>query len=108
MQTEIISTSHKIALLLSSNPQLMLKEVARAIAVDRHGIQRAIREECGFSFRHLKKTIRLNYINARLNDVHRNCSIKEIASDIGITPNALSRLVKNATGFYPTKLRRLK
>ena len=108
MQIEIISISQKIVMLLSSNPQLTLKEIARVIAADRHIVQRAVREQYGCSFRYLRNAIRISYISALLREEHRQYYIKEIAADIGITPNALSRFVKTMTGRYPTELRSLK
>ena len=56
MQKEAQSISEKeekIILLLSSNPCLTLKEIARLVRVDRHRIQQAIREQYSFGFKRL-------------------------------------------------------
>lgn len=108
IQIETIPLSKDIVMRLASNLRLKLGDVARLTGISRHRIQRAIKEECGCSFRDLKKRIQIDYVNRFLSDSHRIYSIKEIAAAIGITPNALSRFIKVATGYYPTELRRLK
>jgi methylphosphotriester-DNA--protein-cysteine methyltransferase len=98
----------KIALLLSSNPYLTLQEIAHSIGVDRHIIQCAIREHYGLGFRRLRRTIRVNRACAILGEENPQCYVKEVAAELGISPNYLSRLIKSTVGITPTGLRRLK
>jgi AraC-like DNA-binding protein len=108
-ETEPISEREReISSLLTSNPHLTLKQIACLAGVDRHKIQREIRERHGCSFRALKNDIRLARACALLTEQHPKYCIKEIAAEIGITPNALSRLIKSMTGYCATELRRLK
>ncbi len=97
-----------VALLLSSDPGLTLKEIAVLTGNDRHKIQKAIREQYGCGFRSLKKAIRLRSACAFLKGDRSQYCVKEIAAELGVTPNYLSRLVKSMTGSCPTDLRRLK
>jgi|WetSurMetagenome_2_1015567.scaffolds.fasta_scaffold261487_1 AraC-like DNA-binding protein len=108
MQRDTASIAQEIVMLLCSNPQLTLKDIACVVAVDRHSIQKAIREQYRCSFRYLQNQIRLSYVRSLLREEHCRYCIKEIAESMGITPNALSRFVKTMTGHYPTELRSLK
>jgi AraC-like DNA-binding protein len=98
----------RAASLLTANPGLPLHEIARSIGTDRHNLQRAIREQYSFGFRELKKRIQLKQALTLLTEERRSLYIKEIAAEIGLTANALSRFTRSMTGRCPTDLRRLK
>lgn len=108
MREDMQLLCERAASLLSANPSSTLHEVARSIGTDRHKIQRAIREQYGFCFRELKKRIRLTKALTLLTNERCSPYVKEIAAEIGITPNALSRFIRSMTGRCPTDLRCLK
>jgi YesN/AraC family two-component response regulator len=98
----------EVALLLSSNLRLTLKEIGRFIGIDRHKIQHAVREHHGCSFRVLKQRIKFARAHELLIEKPHKYFVKEVAAEIGVTANALSRFFKTMTGHSPTKLRCLK
>jgi len=110
-EAELISERERereeLALILQSNPRITLKEIACLTGTERHKIQRTIKKQYGCSFKGLRKAIRLKCARALLRDERRRYSVKEIASELGLTPNYLSRLFKSMTGKCPTELRRL-
>jgi transcriptional regulator GlxA family with amidase domain len=111
MQKDAQSISERereVAILLSSNPRLTLMQIARQSGADRRKIQRAIREKYRCGFKRLKNAVRLKRVQTLLTEKRQKYSVKEIAAEIGVTPNALSRFVKTMTGHCPTELRCLK
>jgi AraC-like DNA-binding protein len=104
MSQEMDFLSQKVGYLLSANPGLTLKEIARSVGVDRHKIEWAVRQQYGFSFRELKKRTKLKRVTKLLLERQRSFCIKEIAFEVGLTPNALSRFIKSMTGKCATEL----
>jgi AraC-like DNA-binding protein len=94
----------RIDCLLYADPQITLQGVARAIGTDRHNIEHAVRERRGFTFRELKKQVRVKRALLLIEEQPR-IYIKEIAAKVGLTPNHLSRLIRSVTGCCATKLR---
>jgi transcriptional regulator GlxA family with amidase domain len=90
--------------MLSANPRLTLAEIAHRTGTDRRKIQRIIKAQYGCGFKGLKNAIRLQRAQALLTDLHRKYSVKEVAAEVGVTPNALSRFIKTMIGCCPTKL----
>jgi methylphosphotriester-DNA--protein-cysteine methyltransferase len=80
-------------------------QLSRTIGVDRHIIECTIRAHLGITFRELQKKMRLKQALALLLEEQRDNSLKETAAIMGITPNALSRLIKSSTGYTATELR---
>jgi len=98
----LIST--RVDSLLLVDQSLTLQEIAHSIGIDRHKIEAAIQERYSFSFRELKKQVRLKRAVALLEKQPR-CYIKEISAVLGVTPNYLSRFIKSMTGHCATELR---
>ena len=92
----------RIGTLLSSNPGLSLKEAARALGTNRHKIECALRESAGTGFRNLKKTVRLKRALALISGER---SAKEVAADVGLSPNYLSVFLRPMTGRCLSQLR---
>jgi transcriptional regulator GlxA family with amidase domain len=97
----------RAASLLSANPSLTLHEIARTIGTDRHNIEHALRERWGISFRELKIKARLKGALTLLKE-QPGRYVKEIAADVGLTPNHLSRFIRSMTGHCATESRRHK
>ena len=108
MDADVKELCEKVISLLLSKSDLSLQEIARSIGTDRHKIEQAVAEQCGFCFRELKKRARLNHALRLLKEEQPVRYVKEIAAELGITPNALSRSVKSMTGRCPTDLRNQK
>jgi AraC-like DNA-binding protein len=107
MRQDIRMISMRADSLLSANPSLTLQGLARAIGTDRHNIEHAVRKRYGFSFNELKKRYRLKRAMTLL-DEQPNSYIKEIAAEIGLTPNYLSHFIRCMTGHCATAVRRQK
>jgi hypothetical protein len=61
MHEDMKSLSRRIASLLSSNPNLKLRDIARFIGANRHNIEHAVKTQYGFRFQELKKMARLRW-----------------------------------------------
>ena len=107
MREDVQLLGERAAALLAANPSLTLHEIAHLIGSDRHKIQRAIREQCGFNFRKLKRQIRLKRALMLLEEQSSHC-VKEIADEIGFTASSLSRFMRRMTGCCPLDMRRPK
>jgi methylphosphotriester-DNA--protein-cysteine methyltransferase len=107
MPQDILLLSQRVNALLSNNPKLTLKALARSIGIDRHKIEHAIRKQYSLSFRDLKKRTQLKRV-LKLLEEHPNSYIKEIASEVGFTPNHLSRFIRSLTGRCATEIQRHK
>lgn len=90
---------------ISANPSLMLKEVVHCLAVDRHTIERVLREHYAMTFRELKIKRKVEIAIVMLKQEIPRLYLKEIAADLAMTPNALSRTIKKVTGHSATKVR---
>jgi AraC-like DNA-binding protein len=91
---------------LSHRPQIHLRELAEKLAVERHTIERAVREVAGTSFREYQKREVLKQA-LRLLTEGGGHSEKQIAFMLGYqSPDAFSRFIKAATGKTPTEIRR--
>jgi len=108
MDADIKELCERVVALLFSKSDLSLQEIARSVGTDRHKIEQAVTGQYGFCFCELKKRARLNRALKLLREEQPVRYVKEIAAELGITPNALSRLVKSMTGRCPTDLRNQK
>jgi AraC-like DNA-binding protein len=89
---------------LSIDPCLTLQGLARALGVDRHAIERSVRETRGIPFREIQKQKR--FIAAReLSEMRSDLEIKEIAARLGYSPNAFCRFIRTLTGKTPSQYR---
>jgi AraC-like DNA-binding protein len=91
--------------MISVDPSLSLRALSAAFAVDRHIIEHAVREHAGFTFSGLKRDARLKRALFLLSGERSRSLIKEVAAAVGLTPNALSRFIRSATGCSATELR---
>lgn len=90
---------------LTSCPQLSLRELALELHVDRHTLQRALRNTRGVIFRELK-THGLARRAATILWTTPDRSIKEIAFSLGFkSTRSFSRFVKQELGATPTAIR---
>jgi AraC-like DNA-binding protein len=105
MKSNVRLLCRQIDLLISSNPRVTLSELSHSIGMDRRRIEYALREKYGCSFREFKNRARLNHVMALLTEENTRISIKEVATTIGITPNALSRFIRSKTGNCAKELR---
>jgi len=89
----------------STNPRLTLRDLAHNLGVDRHAIEKAMRQTQGLSFREYKKQKQLKPALALLSK-RSDLEVKEIAYYLGFSPNAFSRFIKVRTGKSPREIRR--
>jgi AraC-like DNA-binding protein len=95
----------KIEHMIGADPSLSLRALSATFGVDRHIIEHAVGEHAGFTFRELKKGARLKRALILLSAERPRSFVKEVAPAVGLTPNALSRFIRSATGCSATELR---
>ncbi len=91
---------------LDSNPRLRLSALARSLCVERHTIERAVRQRSGITFRQLQTQVTLKKgLEFLLSEPSR--SIKEISLMLGYkSAHAFSHFMKNACGTSPLAIRK--
>jgi len=93
---------------LSSSPQAHLRDLAKDLGIERHTIERAVREVRGISYREYRREILLGKAISLLQDTG-NLPEKQIAFSVGYrSPAAFSRFIRSATGMTPTAIRRMR
>jgi len=91
--------------LLTENIRLRLLEASRELGVERHTIEKALKEVTGCSFRDYRQRILLDEA-LRLLVQEASLSTKQIAVHLGYgSGTAFARFVRSQTGFTPTELR---
>jgi transcriptional regulator GlxA family with amidase domain len=91
--------------LVSSTPRIRLSQIARALGVDRHTIENAMRSNRQISFREYRRQELLQMARAMLN--RPDISVKEIGIKLGYSSAAsFSRFVQQSTGKSPSQLRK--
>jgi len=97
----------KVASYLEERPRVFLKNISAELRVERHTIERVVRELTGLSFRDYQKRVLLAQATKLLCQ-NPNRSIKEIAFTLGYKhPRDFSRFIKSETGKTPVELRKL-
>jgi AraC-like DNA-binding protein len=92
--------------LLTENVRLRLLEASRELGVERHTVEKALKEVTGRSFREYRQQILLEEA-LRLLAQEASLSTKQIAVHLGYgSGTAFARFVRTQTGFSPTELRR--
>jgi transcriptional regulator GlxA family with amidase domain len=104
MNRDMRSLCTKVEFLISANPRFTVQEIAHSIGTDRHNIESAVRIHCGCRFEELKKRARLKRTRTLL-DEQPSRYLKEVAAEVGVTPNHLSRFIKLMTGQRARDLR---
>jgi len=91
--------------LLAENIQIGLLEASRKLGIERHTIEKALKEMTGSSFRNYRQRILLDEaLRLLLQEV--SLSTKEIAVHLGYgSGTAFARFVRKQTGCTPTELR---
>ncbi len=91
--------------LVSMTPRIRLSEIARALGVDRHTIENAMRSHRQISFREYRRKELLAMAQRMLNQ--SAIPIKEVGSKLGYSsPASFSRFVQQSTGKSPSQLRK--
>lgn len=108
MDRDAQSLFDRIDSLLSNDLTLTLQDLARLTATDRHQIERAFKAVCGQTFRQTKNNMRFNKAKQLLEERPMQGAVKEIASNLGVTPNSLSRFIKSKAGCSARELLRHK
>jgi len=92
---------------LAQNPRSLLSNLAKALRIDRHMINRAFSARSGLSFRDYQKDLITKTTICGLHET--NLSVKQLAAEIGYGfAQSLSRFVRSATGKTPKQLRQKK
>jgi len=107
-ETHVTYNRHKLLIevdaLISATPRIRLAEVARALGVDRHTIENAMRSRRKTTFREYRREVLLQAAKTLMD--RPDCSIKEIGIRLGYSsPASFSRFVRQATGKSPSQLR---
>ncbi len=98
----------ELDLALSQNPNLRLEEFAQHLHVDRHTVDKSVREAVGVCFRQYKMQKLLREAHHLLKKEF-NLTEKEIAYKLGYrSPDAFCRFIKINTGRSPGDVRRAK
>src|SRR5437879_9709486 len=91
--------------LLAENIHIALVEASRALGIERHTIEKALKEKTGSSFRIYRQRILLDEALKLLVD-GVSLSTKEIAVRLGYgSGTAFARFIRKQTGCSPTELR---
>ena len=89
---------------LRTTPRTTAGQLAQALGVERHTLNRAARAYCGLSVREMRLKCQAEWIRAFLSE-HPNCSIKEAAATLGYSAAAFAALTRRLLGSPPTQLR---
>jgi AraC-like DNA-binding protein len=90
---------------LRKDPSLTLEVFCQRINVERHSIERALRQTTGYSFREIRRGVLLDLARELLAH-HPNLSVKEIALRLGYqSAQAFARAFKKSTGHPPHDFR---
>lgn len=90
---------------LRSTPYLSLNELSTRIGVERHTIEKAIKQATSRTFREMRSDMLLEYAKGLL-DSNPHQSIKEVAFQLGFrSQRSFSRFIKSSLGCSPKKLR---
>jgi transcriptional regulator GlxA family with amidase domain len=91
--------------LVTATPRIRLSEIARALGVDRHTIENAMRANRRMSFREYRRRELLRMVREMLNQP--DISVKEIGIRLGyLSAASFSRFVHQSTGKSPMQLRK--
>jgi len=92
---------------VAAKPSVHLSEVSKVIKVERHSIERSVREATGLSFRKYRQR---KILVRAVNLLHTDNPImdqKTIAFDLGYrSTGSLGRAIKRMTGMTPSQIRR--
>jgi AraC-like DNA-binding protein len=105
MPHDMPSLFTSIAAQVSADSGMKLHNLARILGVDRHTIETAVRQVLGIRFCDFKKTKRVTRAVRLLRRRQQPLYVREIAYVLGLSPNALSRLIKSVTGESPRQIR---
>ena len=91
---------------LTACPGLRLQAVAQEFGVNRHTVEKAIRQARGISFREYQQDFLLRKaIDLLLHEP--NLSIKQLAGELGYrSPKSFWRFIKRASGKSPSEIQR--
>ena len=92
--------------LLAENRQIRLQEAAQQLGIERHTIEKALKEITGSSFREFRQRVIVNEA-LRMLESNDCLSTKEIAVYLGYgSGTTFARFLRKQTGQTPTELRR--
>jgi AraC-like DNA-binding protein len=90
---------------LNSSPVMSLKTLSSQIGVERHTIERTIKNVAGMTFRQLRNQVTIDRIKVLMRS-RPELTMKELAGRLNYSSqSAFTRFVKGNTGSSPTKLR---
>jgi|SwirhisoilCB1_FD_contig_123_50007_length_2721_multi_5_in_2_out_0_4 AraC-like DNA-binding protein len=93
---------------LRAVPGLSLEQLADAIKVERHTIEKCVRMVTGRTFRELRTNILLEQARDMLGS-NPNQTIKEVAFQLGYrSQRSFSRFIKASAGCSPKEFRQMK
>jgi AraC-like DNA-binding protein len=96
----------RVESLLTQRPRMALSDLSRELGVERHTVERAVRDAKGKSFREFHREFVLSHITETLL-AGSDLSLKEFAADLGYSSvQAFTRFVSKASGTTPARLRR--
>lgn len=88
----------QVAQHLERMPSMTLTEICNNLGIERHTVQKAVRNATNVTFREFRNTILLKHAHRLLNG-QSNLTIKEVAFILGYrSQGSLSRFIRTATG----------
>lgn len=96
----------RVQLHLKATPLLTLEELSARINVERHTIEKSVKQATGQTFRQVRNGLLLAHAKHLL-DSHPNHSIKEVAFKLGYrSQRSFSRFMRSEAGCSPKEFRR--
>jgi AraC-like DNA-binding protein len=96
----------KISRHLKTVPYLTLEDLSKQIRVERHTIEKAVKQATGRTFRETRNRILLEHAQGLL-EMHPDRSIKEVAFELGYrSQRSFSRFIRTSVGCSPKEFRR--
>lgn len=90
---------------LSSTPYMSLHALSARLGVERHTIEKAVKQATSKTFREMRNDLLLKHARNLL-DSNPNQSIKEVAFKLGYrSQRSFSRFIKSSLGCSPKELR---
>ena len=95
----------QVKVLIEKGPSITLMDLSHKLGIERHTLEKAVRQCTGASFREFRAKVLLEHSRKLLKD-QCNRSIKEVAFALGYrSQGSLSRFIRMSTGYSARHIR---